>query len=100
MPFTFEELLQIDNSFTIHHRNLQNLAIEMYKSKNKISPGITNNIFKERNMPHNLRNSNPYCASNIRTVNKGNEKVAYLQVKLQSRNKFAVTLMMCSDKSE
>ena len=28
---TYEELLQKDNSFTIHERNIQALAIEMYK---------------------------------------------------------------------
>ena len=28
---TFNELLRKDNSFTIHHRNLQKLATEMYK---------------------------------------------------------------------
>ena len=27
----FEELLEKDNSVTIHHRNLQKLATEMYK---------------------------------------------------------------------
>ena len=27
---SFYELLQKDNSFTIHHRNIQKLALEMY----------------------------------------------------------------------
>ena len=31
---SFVELLIMDNSFTVHHRNLQKLAIEMYKVKN------------------------------------------------------------------
>ena len=30
---TFEELLNRDNSVSIHHRNLQVLAIEMFKTK-------------------------------------------------------------------
>ena len=30
---TFDELLELDNSVTVHHRNLQKLAIEMYKVK-------------------------------------------------------------------
>ena len=33
---SFEELLSKDNSVSIHHRNIQSLAIEMYKSKNNL----------------------------------------------------------------
>ena len=35
---TFQELLDKDNSITIHQRNLQRLATEMYKVENKTSP--------------------------------------------------------------
>ena len=35
---TFQELLDLDKSITIHHRNIQKLAIEMYKIKNNLSP--------------------------------------------------------------
>ena len=34
---SFQELLHLDNSFCIHHRNLQKLTIEMYRAKNKMS---------------------------------------------------------------
>ena len=32
-----EELLEKDGTVSIHHRNIQNLAIEMYKVKNKLA---------------------------------------------------------------
>ena len=36
--FSFDELLKIDNSFTIHECNIQSLTIELYKVDNRISP--------------------------------------------------------------
>ena len=48
----FEELLNKDNSVSIHHSNIHALAIEMYKVANDISPDIMNEVFKLRNTPH------------------------------------------------
>ena len=42
---SFEELLQMDNSFPIHQRNLQKVATEMYKIINNLSPSIMSFIF-------------------------------------------------------
>ena len=42
---SFETLLDKDNSFTIHERNIQNLAIELFKVKMGISPKFMNEIF-------------------------------------------------------
>ena len=42
---TFEELLEKDNSVSIHIRNLQTPAIEMYKVMNGSSPEIVMKIF-------------------------------------------------------
>ena len=41
----FEQLLENDNSVSIHHRNIQALAVEMYKVTNGLSPEIMNEIF-------------------------------------------------------
>ena len=35
---SFNELLTKDKSFSIHHRNIQAMAIEMYEAKNKLEP--------------------------------------------------------------
>ena len=37
---TFKELLKKDNSFTVHHRNIQSLAIELSKVKVNLSNTI------------------------------------------------------------
>ena len=42
----FKELLSKDNSLTMHHRNLQKLATEMYNIKNNLSPSLMNLIFR------------------------------------------------------
>ena len=45
---TFKELLGKDNSVSIHYKNIQALAIEMYKVANGMSPKIMNEIFQLR----------------------------------------------------
>ena len=57
---TFEELLQKDKSFTIHHRNLQKLATEMYEIKNNYSPLMMKYIFPDSTNPYKLRKKNPF----------------------------------------
>ena len=44
----FEELLQNDKPISIHHRNIHNVAIEMYKAKNDLSPTFIKEIFEHR----------------------------------------------------
>ena len=43
---TYDQLLEKDGSYRNHHRNLQRLAIEIYKFKNKLGPEILNDIFE------------------------------------------------------
>ena len=74
---SFQELLNRDNSFSIHHRNLQNLATEMYKVKNDISPIFMKSIFPLSNKPYFLRNDNEFKTDNIPTVSYGSETIMY-----------------------
>ena len=74
---TFQELLNKDDSVSIHHRNLQKLVTEMYKVKNKLSPSIMNNVFEEQHIPYSLRNDNTWASSNIRTVYNGTETISF-----------------------
>ena len=43
---SFEDLLEKDNSVSIHHKNLQALAINMFKVHTKTSPEIMQEVFQ------------------------------------------------------
>ena len=45
---SFNELLAKDRSVTVHNRNLQVLAIEMFKVSKGLCPSVFSNIFKPR----------------------------------------------------
>ena len=75
---SFEELLQMDNSMTIHHRNVQRLAIEMFKVKHHISPLPVRQIFGDSDIPHDLRNRRYWAQNNIRTVRHGTETISFI----------------------
>ena len=51
---TFDDLLKLDNSVTIHQRNIQTLGTEIFKVKKSLAPEIMAEVFKKE--PHyNLR---------------------------------------------
>ena len=54
---SFEELLSKDKSVTVHQRNLQILATEMYKILNGLSPDIMQGIFETKSNHYNTRNA-------------------------------------------
>ena len=74
---TFEQLLSIDNSFTVHHRNVQNLAIELYKVQNDLSPNFMKSIFKITTCRYDLRGASSFETNNIRTVYYGSETLSF-----------------------
>ena len=41
---SYKNLLEKDNSVSIHHKNIKALAVEMFKVKNKLCPEITGDI--------------------------------------------------------
>ena len=60
---SFTDLLKIDNSVSVHHRNIQILATELYKFVNGLSPKRVNYCFKLNNMTvYNTKNSSTLCS--------------------------------------
>ena len=53
---SFSELLEKGKSVTIHHRNLQTLAYEIFKVKNNMAPEILTEIFPQKENNYSLRN--------------------------------------------
>ena len=82
---SFEQLLENDNSVSIHHRNIQTLAIEMYKVTNGLSPEIMNEIFQIREESrYNLRYTFQFTIPLIHSVYNGRESVSYMALKYGS----------------
>ena len=73
---TFEELLDIDKSVTIHHRNLQVLATELYIVHQGLHPELMNNIFKKGNVMYNFRKNSTFESKNIKSVYYGSETIS------------------------
>ena len=73
---SFAELLALDNSFTIHERNLQKLATAMYKIINNLSPPLENMI-PISSQPYNLRVGPVFNTSNVHTVLHGTETISF-----------------------
>ena len=80
---SFSELLDLDNSVTVHQKNLQVLVTEIYKVKNGIAPEIMKDIFELQNPSYNLRLScNQLRRENKKTVHYGLQSVRYLGLKI------------------
>ena len=78
---TFRELLNKDNSFTIHERNIHALAIELYKVANGISPDIMSEVFPLKKSVIYF-SKNPFMTRNVHTTRYGTETLAHLGPKI------------------
>ena len=74
---TFQDLLELDNSVTVHQKNLQKLATEMYKANNNLSPLSMQDLFNSQVTTHDLRNKRYWDIPKTRTVCQGIESVRY-----------------------
>ena len=79
----FDELLQKDGSMTIHERNIQLLATEVYKTVNGYAPKIMNEVFQVKDKL-NYCTRFPFKSRNVRTVAYGTETLSYIGPKIWS----------------
>ena len=75
---TFEELLEKDGSVTVHIRNIQKLAIEMFRVFKNLSSPIISGLFEVRENNYNLRNHSYFLIPTVKTVYHGSESIKNL----------------------
>ena len=65
---SFEKLLEKDGYVTIHTRNLQTLATEMFKVYKNLSPPIIADLFHVQQNNYNLRHDSYFAITNVKSV--------------------------------
>ena len=71
-----------DNSVSIHQRNTQAVATEMFKVKNINPPEIMRQFFASKMNPYDLRNNNSFKRMRVNSVWHGTVWVSYLDRKI------------------
>ena len=79
---TFFEFLAIEMSVSVHQKNLQLLATEIFKSKAGMSPELMNDIFHFVETPYNLRSDYTLERKQDHTVYHGSESLSSIAPKL------------------
>ena len=75
---SFEELLEQDKSVSLHTRNLQMLATEMFRVHRSMSPPSFSELFRWRDICYSLRSNSNSVMSNVKSVFHGSEIISYL----------------------
>ena len=68
---SFNELLENDKSISIHHRNIHNVAIEMFKVKNNLCPPLMKDIFDLNSNERVTRMGDKFVRPKVNKVYKG-----------------------------
>ena len=80
---SFEELLQNDNFVSVHMKNLQYLATEIFKVKNGLSPIIMNDVFNfQENENYSLRSGIHLASRDTHTAHFGTDTISSSGLKL------------------
>ena len=75
---SYEELLENDGSVSIHHKDIQNLAIEMFQIKHEQSPEIVSDIFTQTTQHYNFKQTRDFGIRPVKSVYHGSEIISYL----------------------
>ena len=78
---SFQELLQKEHSFTIYHRNIQSLAIKLYKIEN-LSNEIMSSIFPLRLTKYNSRAQSDFLRNSVNSSKYGLNSIRFFASKV------------------
>ena len=79
---SYVDLLAKDKSFTIHQRNIQSLAIELFNVKRNLSNVIVCNILKTRTLTYNLRSQTDFVRDCVNARRHGLNSPSYFERKV------------------
>ena len=74
----FDRILEDNKQKSIHQKNIESLAIEIYKFQAGLAPPIMSDLFVTRENNYNLRNFQELESSLKRTVKFGTETISYM----------------------
>ena len=74
---TFDELLEKDHSFTVHHYNIQTLCIKLYKVYNNLSETIFSELFVRNHSNYNFRSQSDFVIPEVNTVYNESNSLRY-----------------------
>ena len=80
----FKDLLIKDNSVCIHQRNIQSLAVELFKGKENLSNTIMTDIFPIRVLNNNLISQRDFFRNIVNSTNFGLNSLRYFASKVWS----------------
>ena len=79
---SFQELLEKSGSVSIHDRNLQQLAIEIYKALNNLSSSLMSELFMIKKNKYSFRNEGALISNYPKSVNYGINSISHLAPKI------------------
>ena len=79
---TFENLLELDNSVSIHHRNIRLLSIELYKVKHNLSNQVMSELFNLKYINHDFRSQADFELGPIHATAYGLRSLKYFAPKI------------------
>ena len=75
-------MLQKYHTFIIRHRNIQNLAIELFKIKENLSNEIMSSIFPSRLIKYNLRTQSDLCRNTVNSSKYGLNSMRFFAIRV------------------